>query len=185
MQRRRYTQWAGNYPPGSPSDWLADGHVTCTVHCLNGRCSKRMVDVRLDPLPHDQPWSVVGWRFVCKACGAAGSVNIGMIGKKGTFHSSEAGRQARPDAASFVGGFAKRTVFRGVRFVRYGRKRGNCSTRMSRNAARHYSGRRRCAVTQSFGGWSAFKMVATDGNFIGSGRSQLRHWNLRGGLPLG
>jgi hypothetical protein len=30
----------------------------------------------LDTLPQDQPWSVVGWRFVCKQCGAAGSVNI-------------------------------------------------------------------------------------------------------------
>jgi hypothetical protein len=35
-----------------------------------------MVDVRLDALPQDQPWSVVGWRSVCKQCCAAGSVNI-------------------------------------------------------------------------------------------------------------
>jgi len=35
-----------------------------------------MVDVRLDTLPQNQPWSVVGRRFVCKQCGAAGSVNI-------------------------------------------------------------------------------------------------------------
>jgi len=35
-----------------------------------------MVDVRLDSLPQDQPWSVVGWCFVCKVCGYAGSVNI-------------------------------------------------------------------------------------------------------------
>jgi hypothetical protein len=35
-----------------------------------------MADVRLDALPLDQPWSRVGWRFVCKQCGAAGSVNI-------------------------------------------------------------------------------------------------------------
>jgi hypothetical protein len=35
-----------------------------------------MVDVRLDALPQDQPWSVVGWRFICKECGTAGSVNI-------------------------------------------------------------------------------------------------------------
>jgi len=33
-----------------------------------------MVNVRLDTLPRDQPWSVVGWRFVCKVCGLAGSV---------------------------------------------------------------------------------------------------------------
>jgi hypothetical protein len=31
-----------------------------------------MIDVPLDSLPQDQPWS----RFVCKVCGAGGSVNI-------------------------------------------------------------------------------------------------------------
>ena len=51
-------------------------HVTCCVQCLSGECSKRTVDVRLDTLPQDQPWSVVGWCFVCEACGYAGSVNI-------------------------------------------------------------------------------------------------------------
>jgi hypothetical protein len=35
-----------------------------------------MIDVRLDTLPQGQPWSRVGWRFVCKARGFAGSVNI-------------------------------------------------------------------------------------------------------------
>jgi hypothetical protein len=35
-----------------------------------------MVDVRLEALPQDQPWSRVGWRLVCTFCGAAGSVNI-------------------------------------------------------------------------------------------------------------
>jgi len=35
-----------------------------------------MVGIRLDTLPQGQPWSVVRWRFVCKQCGAAGSVNI-------------------------------------------------------------------------------------------------------------
>jgi len=55
---------------------VADGQVTCCVQCLSGECRQRMVDVRLDTLPQDQPWSVVGWRFVCKACGYAVSVNI-------------------------------------------------------------------------------------------------------------
>ena len=75
-QGRRYTRWAGNYPPGSPAEWLADGHVTCCVQCLSGECDRRMVDVPLDGLPQDEPWSRVGWRFVCKVCGAGGSVNI-------------------------------------------------------------------------------------------------------------
>jgi hypothetical protein len=35
-----------------------------------------MVDVRLDTLPQDLPWSTIGGRLVCKECGAAGSVNI-------------------------------------------------------------------------------------------------------------
>lgn len=73
---RRYTRWAGHYPPGSPAEWLANGHATCCVHCLSGDCDRRMVDFRLDLLPQDQPWSVIGWHFVCKQCGAAGSVNI-------------------------------------------------------------------------------------------------------------
>jgi hypothetical protein len=35
-----------------------------------------MVDVRLDTLPQDRPWSRVGWRLVRKKYGTAGSVNI-------------------------------------------------------------------------------------------------------------
>ena len=65
---------AGNYPPESPAAWLADGHVTCNIQC-HGGCS-RLVDVRLDTLPQDLPWSTIGWRLVCKECGTAGSVNI-------------------------------------------------------------------------------------------------------------
>ena len=76
VERRRSSHWTGKYPPGGPAEWLAHGHVTCCVHCLSGEFDRRMVDVRLDTLPQDLPWSVVGWRFVCKQCGAAGSVNI-------------------------------------------------------------------------------------------------------------
>ncbi|MCK1551248.1 hypothetical protein IVB11_19865 [Bradyrhizobium sp. 177] len=43
--------------------------MTRDIQCLNGRCD-RMVDVRLDALPQDQPWSRVGLRLVCSACGA-------------------------------------------------------------------------------------------------------------------
>ena len=74
--RRQHIRWAGKYPPGSPAEWLAEGHVTCNLTCLSGKCDRRMVDIRLDTLPQDQPWSIVGWRLVCKQCGGAGSVHI-------------------------------------------------------------------------------------------------------------
>ena len=64
------------YPPGSPAEWLADGHVTCSIQCSGGKCDHRMVDVRLDTLPQDLTWSSIGRRLLCKECGAAGSVNI-------------------------------------------------------------------------------------------------------------
>jgi len=51
---------------------MADGHVTCNIQCSAGKCDRRMVDVRLDTLPRDLPWSTIGRRLVCKA----GSVNI-------------------------------------------------------------------------------------------------------------
>jgi hypothetical protein len=73
MRSRRAFRWAGKYPPGGPADWIADGHVTCNIQC---RCDRRMVDVRLDTLPQDQPWSVVGRRLVCKKCGVEVLVHI-------------------------------------------------------------------------------------------------------------
>jgi hypothetical protein len=42
---------SGNYPPGSPAEWIADGHVTCDIQC-HGGCD-RLVDVRLETLPQD------------------------------------------------------------------------------------------------------------------------------------
>jgi hypothetical protein len=42
---------SGNYPPGSPAEWLAEGYVTCNIQC-HGGCD-RLVDVRLDTLPQD------------------------------------------------------------------------------------------------------------------------------------
>jgi len=74
--QRQHSRWTGKYPPGGPAEWLADGHVTRNIQCSGGSCDRRMVDVRLDTLPQDQPWSVVGRRLVCKQCGIAGSVNI-------------------------------------------------------------------------------------------------------------
>jgi hypothetical protein len=35
-----------------------------------------MVDVRLDTLPLDEPWSQVGWPLVCTDCGTPATVNI-------------------------------------------------------------------------------------------------------------
>src|SRR5882672_2168693 len=75
MRQRRYTKWAGRFPPGIPAEWIAGGHVTCNIQCPNGDC-KRIVDVRLDRFPSDRLWSRVGWCLVCTECGAAGSVNI-------------------------------------------------------------------------------------------------------------
>src|SRR5258705_11553227 len=62
--RRRYTKWSRRFPPGSPAEWIAGGHVTCNIQCLNGGC-KRTVDFRLDRFPLDHPWSRVGWCLVC------------------------------------------------------------------------------------------------------------------------
>jgi hypothetical protein len=69
-------RWTGKYPPGGPAEWIADGHVTCNIQCSAGKCDRRMVDVRLDTLPQNLPWSTIGSRLVCKQCGTAGSVNI-------------------------------------------------------------------------------------------------------------
>jgi hypothetical protein len=55
---------SGNYPPGSPAEWLPEGYVTCNIQC-HGGCD-RLVDVRLDTLPQDCSWSQVGERLVCK-----------------------------------------------------------------------------------------------------------------------
>jgi hypothetical protein len=68
--------WTGKYPPGGPAEWIADGHVTCNIQCSGGNCGQRMVDVRLDTLPQDLPWSRIGPRLVCKQCGVKGSVHI-------------------------------------------------------------------------------------------------------------
>ena len=72
------------YPPGGPAEWLADGHVTCNIQCSGGKCDRRMVDVRLDALPQDLPWSTIGSRLVCKECGIAGSVHIVPTGMTGS-----------------------------------------------------------------------------------------------------
>jgi len=74
--QRPQSRWTGKYPPGGPAEWIADGHVTCNIQCSGGKCDRRMVDVRLDTLPQNLPWSVVSRRLVCKQCGTAGSVHI-------------------------------------------------------------------------------------------------------------
>jgi len=45
MHRRRYTKWSGHYPPWSPAEWIAKGHVNCNIQ-RHGGCG-RVVDVRL------------------------------------------------------------------------------------------------------------------------------------------
>jgi hypothetical protein len=69
-------RWTGKYPPGGPAEWLADGHVACSIQCSGGKCDRRMVDVRLDTFPQHLPWSKIGPRLVCSNCGAAGSAHI-------------------------------------------------------------------------------------------------------------
>jgi hypothetical protein len=76
MASQRRARPTDRYPPGGPAEWLADGHVTCNIQCSGGRCDRRMVDVRLDTLPQNLPWSTIGARLVFKQCGTAGSVNI-------------------------------------------------------------------------------------------------------------
>jgi hypothetical protein len=73
--RKRPGRWSGNYPPGSPAEWLAEGHITCSIRCLNGDC-KHMVVIRLDTLPLDRPWSRIGPNLLCTDCVAPGAVNI-------------------------------------------------------------------------------------------------------------
>lgn len=58
--QRRHSQSTDGRPLGSPAEWIADGHVTCNIQCSGGKCRHRMVDVRLDTLPQDLPWSTIG-----------------------------------------------------------------------------------------------------------------------------
>ena len=73
--RKKPGRWSGRYPPGGPAEWISEGHVTCSIRCLNGDC-KRLVDVRLDTLPQDRPWSRIGANLLCTECGEPGAVNI-------------------------------------------------------------------------------------------------------------
>ena len=58
-----------NFPLGTPAQRIAEGHVTCNIQCSARRCARRMVDVRLDTLPQDLPWSMIARRLVCKEWG--------------------------------------------------------------------------------------------------------------------
>jgi hypothetical protein len=73
--RKTPRRWSGHYSPRSPAEWLAEGHVTCWIQCLNGDC-KYQADVRLDTVPQDRPWSRIGPNLLCTECGAPGAVNI-------------------------------------------------------------------------------------------------------------
>jgi hypothetical protein len=64
------------FPAWHPGEMDRRRHVTCNIQCSGGKCDRRMVDVRLETLPQDLPWSMIARRLVCKQCGTAGSVNI-------------------------------------------------------------------------------------------------------------
>jgi hypothetical protein len=76
MASQRHARSTDKYPLGSAAEWIADGHATCNIQCSGGKCDRRMVDVRLDTLPQNLPWSTISRRLVCRECGTAGSVNI-------------------------------------------------------------------------------------------------------------
>jgi hypothetical protein len=61
-----FTRSTDNFPLGTPAQWIAEGDVTCNIQCSARRCARRMVDVRLDTLPQDLPWSKIGPRLVCQ-----------------------------------------------------------------------------------------------------------------------
>jgi hypothetical protein len=63
------TRSTDNFPLGTPAQWIAEGHVTCNIQCSARTWSRRMVDVRLETLPQDLPWSMMARRLVCKECG--------------------------------------------------------------------------------------------------------------------
>jgi hypothetical protein len=76
MASQRHSRSTDKFPLGTSASWSADGHVTCNIQCSARTCDRRMVDVPLNTLPQDLPWSAIARRLVCKECGTAGSVNI-------------------------------------------------------------------------------------------------------------
>src|SRR5689334_14550053 len=71
-----------------PSEWLADGQMTCNVQCLKGHCDRR-VDVRLDTLPRDQHWSRVG----CAWCARHVALqDLCILSRTGTTVPGKSGR---------------------------------------------------------------------------------------------
>jgi len=116
--QRRHSRSTDKYPPGGPAEWLADGHVTCSIQCSGGKCDRRMLDVRLDTLPQNLPWSTIGRRLVCKECGVTGSVNIvpiGMTERHIPCHSPSIGNDENPlvklTAAAFYARNPRKPVF--------------------------------------------------------------------------
>ena len=72
----RQRQADNRWPLGSPGEWLAEGHVTCAVRCTSRKCNHYSVDIKLDTLPLDKQWSVLGPRMACSQCRTVGSVNV-------------------------------------------------------------------------------------------------------------
>ena len=71
-KRRPESRW----PLGSPGEWIADGHVTCSVQCTSRKCNRSFVDIRLETLPPDLPWTDLGPRMACRQCGTVGAVTV-------------------------------------------------------------------------------------------------------------
>ena len=65
----------GNLPMESPAEMLADGHVTCSISCLNGDC-RHAANIRLSTLPKDQHWPRIRRRLLCVGCGSRDTVNV-------------------------------------------------------------------------------------------------------------
>ena len=67
--RKKLGRWSGRCPPRSPARMAPPkGMSPGSIQRLNGEC-KRMVDVRLDTPPQDQPWSRIG--PICSSPNAA------------------------------------------------------------------------------------------------------------------
>jgi hypothetical protein len=65
------------------------------IPCSGGRCDRRMVDVRLDTLPQDLPWSEIGRRLARNVALQARrtSCRTGMTEKAKPRHSPNNGKR--------------------------------------------------------------------------------------------
>jgi hypothetical protein len=76
MARNSQRQLESRWPLGTPGERIAEGHFTCAVQCTSRKCSRNSIDIRLETLPTDLPWTVLGPRMACRQCGTVGAVNV-------------------------------------------------------------------------------------------------------------